>query len=344
MATGRAARRRDGQTGTAVSSAAAPAGLLAHRRATLDGCAAWRATPAAAAPAASAARPSRRLGRAHLALYPCGLLASAADRASRYPGRALGPGAARPAHRRRRGRGDADPAGARHGRQPLDLHVLRRGLRRRGFGRVMTHQLHPGDRTTSGRRARARWPRSRRSSPRPATSGSTSSGTAWAAWSRATTCSGSAATSACTRWSRSARRTPGTLHGPPVPHPLCRQLRPGSDLLAELAEPAPTCRTRFVAYWSDLDQMIVPHATPGSTTRDLIARNVLVRGVGHMSLPLDGRSCTRSPPRSPSWTPTGRRSAPASPRCWRRRRCRDAGSPPTLGVLTTQPSAERDGR
>src|SRR5439155_18763667 len=35
---------------------------------------------------------------------------------------------------------------------------------------------------------------------------------------------------------------------------IVAQLRPGSDLMQELAEPAAGCRTRFVAFWSDLDQ------------------------------------------------------------------------------------------
>jgi triacylglycerol lipase len=68
-----------------------------------------------------------------------------------------------------------------------------------------------------------------------------------------------------------------------------RQLRPGSDVVRELAEAAPGCRTRFVAVWSDLDQMIVPKRAATIVHPDLLARNVFVRGVGHMSLPVDGR-------------------------------------------------------
>ncbi len=74
-----------------------------------------------------------------------------------------------------------------------------------------------------------------------------------------------------------------------VPHGLARQLRPGSDLIAELAAPAPGCRTRFVAFWSDMDQMIVPQHHGQIHHRDLTSENVLVPGVGHMSLPIDGR-------------------------------------------------------
>jgi triacylglycerol lipase len=81
----------------------------------------------------------------------------------------------------------------------------------------------------------------------------------------------------------------GTLAAHLLPHRLVRQLRPGSELLAELAAPAPGCRTRFVAFWSDLDQLIVPKQAARVDHEDLQARNVLLRGVGHMSLPIDGR-------------------------------------------------------
>ena len=74
-----------------------------------------------------------------------------------------------------------------------------------------------------------------------------------------------------------------------LPHPLVRQLRPGSELLDELALPAPGCKTRMVAIWSDLDQLMSPKASAMLQHPDLRARNVFVRGVGHMSLPVDGR-------------------------------------------------------
>ena len=78
----------------------------------------------------------------------------------------------------------------------------------------------------------------------------------------------------------------GTLWAHLMPTPLVRQLRPGSALLQELAEPAPGCRTRVTAVYSDLDQMLVPSAVGRCDHPDLRARNVLVRGVGHMSLPI----------------------------------------------------------
>lgn len=81
----------------------------------------------------------------------------------------------------------------------------------------------------------------------------------------------------------------GTLPAQFVPLPLCRQLRPGSALLAELDRPAPGCRTRFVAVWSDLDQVIYPKRHARLIHPDLDSRNVLIRGIGHTSLPADGR-------------------------------------------------------
>jgi hypothetical protein len=58
--------------------------------------------------------------------------------------------------------------------------------------------------------------------------------------------------------------------------------------MQELAAPAPGCRTRFVAFWSDLDQLIVPQHAAAIDHPDLHARNVRLRGVGHMSLPISG--------------------------------------------------------
>ncbi len=74
-----------------------------------------------------------------------------------------------------------------------------------------------------------------------------------------------------------------------LPSKVVGQLRRGSQLVQELAEPAAGCRTRFVAYWSDLDQLIVPKRCARIDHPDLAARNVFLSGVGHMSLPIDGR-------------------------------------------------------
>jgi triacylglycerol lipase len=70
------------------------------------------------------------------------------------------------------------------------------------------------------------------------------------------------------------------------PHPLLRHLRPGSEMLTELTEPAERCRTRFVAFYSDLDEAVIPAARGRIDHPDLKAHNVLVPGVGHLTLPL----------------------------------------------------------
>ena len=81
----------------------------------------------------------------------------------------------------------------------------------------------------------------------------------------------------------------GTRAAHLLPRGICRQLTPRSDVIAELAAPAGECRTRFVSFWSDLDGLISPKASARIDHPDLMARNVFVRGVGHMSLPIDGR-------------------------------------------------------
>jgi hypothetical protein len=71
-----------------------------------------------------------------------------------------------------------------------------------------------------------------------------------------------------------------------VPTQLIRQLRPGSPLYQELAEPVHGCGTQITAVYSDIDQMVLPTSSGRCDHPDLAARNVLVRGVGHMSLPI----------------------------------------------------------
>lgn len=77
----------------------------------------------------------------------------------------------------------------------------------------------------------------------------------------------------------------GTVLAHLLPTPLVRQLRPGSPLLRELAEPAPGFATPVTAIYSDLDQLVLPTNAARCEHPDIGARNVLVRGVGHMSLP-----------------------------------------------------------
>src|SRR3954464_7339124 len=81
----------------------------------------------------------------------------------------------------------------------------------------------------------------------------------------------------------------GTRAARLLPRGVCRQLRPHSDVIAELAAPVELCQTRFLCFWSDLDVLISPKSSARIDHEDLNARNVFVRGVGHMSLPIDAR-------------------------------------------------------
>lgn len=86
--------------------------------------------------------------------------------------------------------------------------------------------------------------------------------------------------------------TLGTPHGgtAAVPgagiHPIVRQMRGGSSVIEELRGPAPGCRTRFVSFWSELDQVMVPVRTACVDHPDLDAVNVRVTGIGHLALPV----------------------------------------------------------
>ncbi|THA75096.1 alpha/beta fold hydrolase [Streptomyces sp. A0642] len=86
--------------------------------------------------------------------------------------------------------------------------------------------------------------------------------------------------------------TLGTPHGGTAvaplaaAHPIVRQMRSGSVPIEELRLPAPGCRTRFVSFWSELDQVIVPVEAACIDHPDLDAVNVRVSGVGHLALPV----------------------------------------------------------
>ena len=68
---------------------------------------------------------------------------------------------------------------------------------------------------------------------------------------------------------------------------VSRQLQPGSDLLRELDEPAPGCRTRFLAVWSRMDQLIIPQRNARLSHPDLQVENVQRDHVGHMAMTID---------------------------------------------------------
>ena len=69
-------------------------------------------------------------------------------------------------------------------------------------------------------------------------------------------------------------------------HPLVRQMCPDSDVIEELRLPAPDCRTRFIGFWSDVDQLMIPAETARIDHPDLRARNIRVSGIGHLTLPV----------------------------------------------------------
>ncbi|MFJ9393677.1 esterase/lipase family protein [Streptomyces californicus] len=69
-------------------------------------------------------------------------------------------------------------------------------------------------------------------------------------------------------------------------HPIVRQMRGGSPVIEELRLPAPGCRTRFVSFWAELDQVMVPVETACIDHPDLDAVNVRVTGIGHLALPI----------------------------------------------------------
>nr|WP_261991823.1 alpha/beta fold hydrolase [Streptomyces sp. or43] len=86
--------------------------------------------------------------------------------------------------------------------------------------------------------------------------------------------------------------TLGTPHGGTAvaplagAHPIVRQMRSGAAPIEELRLPAPGCRTRFVSFWSELDQVIVPVEAACIDHPDLDVVNVRVTGVGHLALPV----------------------------------------------------------
>ncbi|GAA5001179.1 esterase/lipase family protein [Kitasatospora paranensis] len=76
----------------------------------------------------------------------------------------------------------------------------------------------------------------------------------------------------------------------PNPFPITRQLRPGSDLLAELGRPAPRCTTRFTCLQGELDEVVRPRRNARLDHPDLAAVNLTVPGAGHIGLPAHPRT------------------------------------------------------
>jgi triacylglycerol lipase len=71
-----------------------------------------------------------------------------------------------------------------------------------------------------------------------------------------------------------------------LPLKVTRQLRPESDVMRELASPA-SCTTRFVAIYSDRDEVVVPNRSAKLEHADLEVTRLRVHGVGHLSLLVD---------------------------------------------------------
>ncbi|WP_392544659.1 esterase/lipase family protein [Oryzobacter telluris] len=78
----------------------------------------------------------------------------------------------------------------------------------------------------------------------------------------------------------------GTWAAYAVPTRLMQQMRPGSGLLRELARPARGCRTRFISYWSDSDEAVLPQRSAALRHPDLRSSNVRLHGAGHLTLPM----------------------------------------------------------
>ena len=78
----------------------------------------------------------------------------------------------------------------------------------------------------------------------------------------------------------------GTWAAHALPTRLMRQMRPGSAVLRELARPVHGCRTRFIAYWSDSDEAILPQRAAALRHPDLRASSIRLHGAGHLTLPM----------------------------------------------------------
>ncbi len=71
-----------------------------------------------------------------------------------------------------------------------------------------------------------------------------------------------------------------------MPTRLMQQMRPGSGVLRELALPVRGCRTRFISYWSDSDEAILPQRSAALGHPDLRSSTIRLHGAGHLTLPM----------------------------------------------------------
>ncbi len=110
---------------------------------------------------------------------------------------------------------------------------------------------------------------------------------------------------------RAAEARPGP--GPCPSHPCCpyiltRQMCPDSEVITELRRPAPDCRTRFIAFRNDVDQLMIRAETVRMDHPDVISRNTHVNRIGHLALAVHF-SVARRDPRGPGRRRTCRRRA-----------------------------------
>jgi hypothetical protein len=77
------------------------------------------------------------------------------------------------------------------------------------------------------------------------------------------------------------------------PTTLVRQLRPDSEFVAELARPAPGCRTRFLSVWSHQDPTMIPRSSARLDHPDLDVEHLELAHVGHLSMVIDPRTLHR---------------------------------------------------
>jgi triacylglycerol lipase len=226
---------------------------------------------------------------AHMAIYPAGLLREQLSDAAGYRTDPL------PPVRRSLVVTDVEAAGTPillvHGIMDNRsvFTVFRRSLRRRGFGTVhaVNYSLFTGDIRTAAHQLRGHVEqlRERTGADKVHIVGHSLGG--MIARYYVQRMGGSAAVDTLvTLGSPHA----GSLAAYLMPTPLARQLRPGSEVLEELARPAPGCSTRFLVVWSRMDQMVLPQRNARLVHPDLDVEELELRDVGHLSLPLDPRS------------------------------------------------------
>ena len=75
----------------------------------------------------------------------------------------------------------------------------------------------------------------------------------------------------------------------------------GSPIVTELGRPAPDCQTRFVAFYTDLDHLIVPARNGRIDHPDLRAVNILAPGSGIRRYRSERPLCTGSARCWPIW-------------------------------------------